>query len=286
MYPNLFVIGAAKSGTSSLHYYLDQHPDVHMSREKEPHYFSRSPSGTWPRTRALTQGEYESLFESDKPVRGESSVTYSFWPYPSGIPEKIHAVAPDARFIYLVRDPVARVISHYFHRIGLGTEHRGIHDVVAEPREPQERYVTASSYATQAERYLDVFPADRLLVIDHADLLRDREAVLRECFAFLGVDPAFTSPNWGLRINESADQRRFSPLGESIRQSRPYRASTRWIRPDVRQRVIRPVRRALSSEVATFDVGEAVRSHYAELLAPEAERLRALTGKGFATWSV
>ncbi len=286
MYPNLFVIGAAKSGTSSLHYYLGQHPEVHMSYEKEPHYFSRSADGTWPATRPLTQRQYEALFESDRPVRGESSVTYSFWPYPAGIPEMIHAVAPDARFIYLVRDPVARVLSHYFHRIGLGTEQRSIAEVIAEPREPQERYLAASSYATQAEQYLKVFPADRLLVVDHADLLSQREVVLRECFAFLGVDPSFTSPNWDLRINESADQRRFSPVAQTIRMSRGYRRATGWIRPDVRQRLIGPVRRALSSEVATYDVGDDVRAHFAERLAPEAQRLRALTGKAFPTWSV
>jgi hypothetical protein len=287
VYPNLFLIGAAKSGTTSLHYYLDQHPEVHMSQEKEPNYFSHLVDPTMPGYAVTEPDKYQALFDSPLPVRGEASVSYSFWPYPAGVPQAIHAVAPDAKFLYLVRDPVERVISHYRHRVGLGTETRSLREVVETPRESVERYVTVSSYATQLEQYLKVFPLDRLLVLDHADLQRDREAVLRECFAFLGVDKAFRSPLWAKRINETARQRRYSPLANRIRFSAAYRKTLGWSRPALRQALVSPLRRVLTSDLPEHaDVDDDIRGHFAALLEPEARRLRQLTGRTFSTWSV
>ena len=86
MYPNLFLIGAAKSGTSSLHYYLSLHPEIHMSLEKEPHYFSQLVGMVNPRLPQYDDAGYQALFATDRPVRGESSVSYSFWPYPPACP--------------------------------------------------------------------------------------------------------------------------------------------------------------------------------------------------------
>jgi hypothetical protein len=285
MYPNLFIIGAAKSGTSALHYYLGLHPDIHMSAPKEPHYFSRRAEGA-PSHKQLTPRQYERLFDSAKPVRGESSVSYSFWPYPSGVPEMIHEIAPDARFIYLVRDPVKRSIQHYFHRIGLGTEHRDLQDVIREPRDHEERYIAASSYATQFEQYAKLFGDERILVVDHADLLARRAQTLRDVYGFLHVDPSFTSASFDVRVNESTNQRRFSPIGSRIAESPFYTGATRWIRPDIRQKLIKPVRNALSAPVILPEVGDDVRAYFAEQLEPEARRFRALTGRRFEHWPV
>ena len=126
MLPTFFVIGAAKSGTTSLHYYLDQHPDVHMSREKEPNYFSFAHRPGGPKHVIRDRRAYKALFDSPAPVRGEASVTYSFWPHPPDVAERIHAAVPDAKFVYVVRDPVERTLSHYRHRVVLGEEHRSL----------------------------------------------------------------------------------------------------------------------------------------------------------------
>src|SRR3954451_418734 len=120
-----------------------------MSKEKEPAFFASTDG--WPKYAVRDPTRYQALFDSPAPVRGESSVVYSFWPYTSGVPERIHGLIPAARFIYVVRDPVDRVISHYQHRIGLGEEHRTIEEVMAQPNDAEERYVAASSYATQLE---------------------------------------------------------------------------------------------------------------------------------------
>lgn len=287
MYPNLFIIGAAKSGTTSLHYYLDQHPEVHMSREKEPAYFAAVGDVAQRRGVITDPRRYQAQFDSSLPVRGEASVTYSFWPYPTGVPERIKAVAPDARFIYLVRDPVERLLSHYRHRIVLGEETRQIADVAAVPDEARERYVAASSYASQLEQYLLHFEPERVLVVDHAELRIDRELVLSRCFEHVGVDPDFTSAQWDRRLNETNGQRQYSELAERLRHSRPYRKTIGLFSPEVRSALLSPARRLLTRQVHVEErVDDAVRDHFIERLAPEAARFRSMTGLPFADWSV
>lgn len=287
MYPNLFIIGAAKSGTTSLHYYLDQHPEVHMSREKEPAFFAAVGDIAHRRGVVTDPARYQALFASPLPVRGEASVTYSFWPHPAGVPERIRKAAPEARFIYLVRDPVDRLLSHYRHRVVLGEETRALAEVMSDPDEARERYVTASSYATQLEQYWRHFDDDRVLVLDHEQLLSDRAGALRRCFEFVGVDATFSSSRWDRHLNETSAQRQYSELAERLRHSRPYRRTIGWFSPEMRTTLLAPVRRLLTREVHVDEhVDAGVRAHYADLLAPEAERLRSLTGLAFPTWSV
>jgi len=108
--PNLFVIGAMKSGTSSLHATLAAHPQIFMCRKKEPDYFIEQCN--WSR------GErwYLSLFAraGDKPIIGESSTGYTQAPRFHGVPQRIRGFRPDARFVYIMRDPIERTISHYW----------------------------------------------------------------------------------------------------------------------------------------------------------------------------
>ena len=110
MLPNLIVIGAAKCGTTSLHAYLDEHPEIAMSREKELHFFVDRKN--WGRGIEW----YEAQFDASAPVRGESSPGYSAYPLYEGVAERMARVVPDAKLVYLVRDPVERVVSHYTHR--------------------------------------------------------------------------------------------------------------------------------------------------------------------------
>jgi hypothetical protein len=286
-YPNLFLLGAAKCGTTSLHYYLNQHPSIHMSREKEPNYFSFAEAPVRPLHVISDPHRYRALFDSDLPIRGEASVTYTFHPYPAGVPERIHAVAPDAKFIYLVRDPVRRALSHYRHRVVLGEETRTLSEVVHDPDEPTERYLAASSFAHQAEQYLRLFSQDRFLFLEHGDLLANRDRLLRTCFEFLEVDPTFVSQKWSRRLNETDGQRRYSALANTLRHSAPYRRTIGWMSPDTRARLLAPVRRLLTQEVQLDeDVDPALLSIWAERLAPQAAAFRALSGLELADWSV
>src|SRR5436190_20938382 len=106
--PTFFIIGAPRSGTSSLHHYLNLHPEIGMSRLKETHHFVDNVQP--PARRVEDRAEYEALFPSDARVRGEASPSYACYPQHGGAPERISVLLPDAKFIYLVRDPIERTV--------------------------------------------------------------------------------------------------------------------------------------------------------------------------------
>src|SRR3954452_4665444 len=145
--PNVFIIGAAKCGTTSLHHYLGQHPEISMSRAKEPSVFSQ---GRW-----VTKYEsYDGLFDCDAPYRGDASTSYSRYPVEGDAAARIHAAVPDAKLIYLVRDPIERTVSDYVHHVAIGHEHRSLDEALKDFTDPENYYVTTSRYALQVERYL------------------------------------------------------------------------------------------------------------------------------------
>src|SRR4051812_3312851 len=114
--PNLIVIGAKKSGTTSLYVYLDAHPEISMTRDKELNFFVEERN--W--SRGL--GWYGEQFDAGAPVRGEASPYYTALPHHRGVPERMASVIPDARLVYMVRDPIARLLSHYDMGVARGRE--------------------------------------------------------------------------------------------------------------------------------------------------------------------
>ncbi len=283
MLPNLLVIGAGKSGTTSLHYYLDQHPDIFMSYPKDPFFFQRD---NW-RERIEW---YESLFPKPAPVRGESSPSYSAYPVERDVPQRVQELIPDTKTIYVVRDPIDRIVAQYSQHVALGKEARTLEDAVrsglTNGDDPATPYLCMSRYATQVEEYLKVFPADRMLVLDHADMLGDRRGTLREAFRFLEVDESFDSPRFDELVNTKRDQVRFSRAGERLKETRLAHFVNARVPRKVRAPITKPLTRLLSDRVERPELPPGLRDELAQVLAPEVERLRELTGKPFASWSV
>jgi hypothetical protein len=182
--PNLVVIGGLKCGTTSLHHYLNLHPEVEMSRPKELNFFVAELN--WP----LGPEWYASHFSGHLPVRGESSPHYTNRPRFEGVAERMRSVLGEARLVYMVRDPIDRMLSHYLHNVGGGYEGRTLSDAFADP---DSAYVTRSRYFFQLEPYLDEFGPERIEIVGREELKRDRTATMRRVFAFLGVDPGFSS---------------------------------------------------------------------------------------------
>jgi hypothetical protein len=283
--PTFFVIGAAKSGTSSLHSYLDQHPEVQMSANKEPRFFAGSDNGIpYPPDKVWEQDDYEQLFDPSFRVRGESSTDYAAHPRRQGSAERIKELVPEAKFVYLLRDPVARTISHYKMGVALMGERRPLEEAL-EDLNPFSPYVASSLYATQIELYRQHFPAGQMLVVDHGELLGDRASTLRRIFSFLGVDPDASQVESEEKLLDSAEWRTYSPeyLGFVNRYVAPR---VQWVprgfRRSVRQTVERVLYPPLETPTLDGEVGERLRAAYAE----EAGRLRQLTGLEFASWSV
>jgi hypothetical protein len=285
--PNFFVIGAAKAGTTSMHNYLAMNPAIHMSKVKEPNFFcAEDPSRPHANGRVADIERYRAMFETDRPLRGESSTSYTQYPLRPGVPERIHALVPEARFVYLVRDPVDRTISHYMQAYNAGHDHRSIDDALADlDANPRTRmYVTVSCYATQLEQYLTYFDLDRIKVVDQTLLAERPSEVVDEVAAFLGATPINAPSEAYARHNETAAKRHASPMLLWLRSQHRARAFARenaLLAP-----LTRVGRHLLSRPSSTPIASPELRERLSEHFRPEARRLRELTGQQFASWSV
>jgi hypothetical protein len=277
--PNLIVIGAARCGTTSLHRYLDLHPQIFMSVHKELNFFA--PERNWHRGLAW----YESQFRRPADVLGESSPCYTRHPAVSDVPERMASIVPDAKLIYLVRDPLKRVVSDYLFS-------RWVVDIplpegdVALADFDRSPHVMSSRYATQLERYLPHYPLERILVVDTADLRTKRPETLARIFRFLGVDESFVSPDFTIEHN-ALEQDRLTKSARAFanvldRTIGEHRA--RQLRASIPRSLQRPLTRR--SHARTVELGEPLRSRLTACLKEEADRLRALTGQRFEGWSV
>lgn len=189
--PNLFIPGAAKSATSTLHDMLNIHPEIFMSEIKEPHYFTNN-------VLFKNSEKYYSLFreKGDVLYRGESSTGYMVFPeVPSNI---LSEIGEGAKFIFILRNPVDRAFSHYSWVRSKGREKRSfenafLYDINDELNSNNhlgfgyKNYFKFGLYAEHLNRFFKVFPRENILVITSESLKNNPLQTLNHCFRFLGV---------------------------------------------------------------------------------------------------
>jgi len=271
--PNLLIIGAAKCGTTSLHEYLRVHPEISMSARKELKFFTQE---EWHERVAW----YRAQFPETAPVRGESSPGYTMFPFLPSVAERVYRLIPAAKLIYVVRDPVERTVANYVEFFALRFEDRPIEAALADVDDPANPHICPSRYATQLEQFLEYFDPGQILVLDREDLLHRRDTTLMEIFTFLGVDPGFVSPEFRQLHNARTVKVRYGPLGSwLVRRG----ILTRSSRSFPRGPLVAPFRQLLSRPVETT-LSASTRQLLVEVLGPEVDRLRELTGKDFSAW--
>ena len=188
--PNFFVLGAAKCGTTTLHEVLIAHPNIFMTKQKEPRFFD-------------TDTYYNRGFDrylrdhfrgaAGFKARGEASPTY----LRSGkARDRIRGdLGKDLRFVVILRDPVKRAWSAYLQECRRGLETETFERALElEPtrlsRDPTcAAYFLGGLYARQLRVWFEAFPREHFLVLLTDDLAEDPGAVARQAFAFLNVDP-------------------------------------------------------------------------------------------------
>lgn len=272
--PDFLVIGAAKAGTTSLHFYLSLHPEIFMATPKEARFFvdCAPPRGTW--SKGLDW--YHTLFQSDKRFCGEASTQYSQHPFFDDVPKRMHSVIPEAKLLYLVRDPLERVYSHFLMGLRKGKWRDSFNDFIAS--EEADFVIQTSCYASQLRRYLMFYARDRILVVKSADLETQRAATLRRIFSFLGADAEFSSPLFFRRRNVGREQPVPNALGLQLGNSWFMRIAEHVLHPGVfyhfRNLSLRPFSKTVPEKILYSSVPEILRQHFAREIAD----LRDLSG--------
>lgn len=274
MLPDVIVIGAMKCATTSLHYYLGLHPDVAMVAEKELHFFVAERN--WSKGLAW----YQRQFVGRTAVHGESSTTYTRFPDYPGVPARMHRLVPNARLIYLVRDPIDRAVSHYVHEWAAGREHRPLaeafRDLSGSP------YLSFSRYAMQLEQYLPFYSPESILVLTSEELGARRTETMQRVFRFLGVRD-FYHRRFAVVKHRSRSKRRLSPTGGRLAWL-PDTGLAKRLAPSLRRVLWRLLSLPFSSRVDPPDLDADLRRRLVDALLPDLERFRRLTGRPFDGW--
>ena len=184
---DVVIIGVMKCGTTSLLQYLGAHPEVSAAPLKEVNFFfgeqPGGPGGWWKGV-----GWYDGQFSDGGRVRAEASPGYTSPDHP-GAAGRMAMVVPQARLVYLVRDPLDRAISQYRHHVRDGTEDRPLAEALLDQT---SHYVRRSRFAARLAPFLDVFPADRIAVVDSTDLSQQPAATVAALQRWLGLEPVST----------------------------------------------------------------------------------------------
>jgi hypothetical protein len=205
--PNFLIVGAAKSGSTSLYQYLSQHPEVFMPVNKEPNYFvgeyqkrmnKDCPSYKIDMNRMILDEEaYYNLFKdakSNQKAIGEASVTYLYKPE-YAIP-KIRGELGDPKIIIILRNPIKRAFSHYSYACELGLETLNFEDALdAEDNRLKNNwsstfaYINQGLFYSQVKAYKNAFTNVHVLFLD--DLIKDKQLEIQKIYNFLGIDSSF-----------------------------------------------------------------------------------------------
>ena len=190
--PDFIIAGAQKCGTTSLHRYLSAHPALYLPRRpQELHFFDFDENFIrgidWFAEHFAPAGPAQTV--------GQTSPLYL---YDERVPSRLANALPHARLIFLLRDPVARAYSHYWHQVKKGTERLPFMEALAMEEKRlqggydarrQYSYVDRGRYAQQLARFARLFPRSQMLVLGTEALGARPLETLARCFDFLGVDP-------------------------------------------------------------------------------------------------
>lgn len=294
--PNFLIVGAAKSGTTSLYHYLNQHPQIFMSPVKEPRFFAFE--GTIPdfsgpgdhrenATTITSIEQYQALFQgvTDEKAVGEASPPYLYIP---GTAERIASHIPDAKLIAILRHPAERAFSNYFDKRLSGDEP---HDQFSraldeEPKRIAENwsfswhYAARGYYYRQLKPYFDAFPRSQIRVFLYDELEADAAALVTEAFRFLEVDPSF-SPNVEVRYRVSGKPKS-EQIQKALRGSSRLKSIAKRVLPDSMR--VAAKARLQAKNVVRQSISVEDRARLTEEYRSDIERLADLLDRDLSNW--
>ena len=270
--PNLLVIGSMKCGTSSLHDYLNLHPDIFMSEPKEIHYYADadflSKSKDW----------YLSHFKTDKKVVGTTPQSYTKChnKFYLNIPERIHKDSPDIKMIYIMRDPIERYRSHI-----LESYHCDPQEDIAYSKE-SGNYLKTGLYYMQLTEYLKYFELKQIHLMCIEDLKDDSLGEMNKIFDFLGLEAMQEEVAFDFVSNDASTK----TIPTIIRDHLLYRIGSK-IAPAMTEGIASKMAEIyFKVQIKKPILTDSELSELKEIYAKDVEKLRELSGLRFEKWSV
>lgn len=253
---DFMIIGAMKSGTTSLSQLLSGHPEVCFCKKKEPHFFSKSPN--W-RDRIE---EYRELYSPvNNQICGEASTTYTFYPiFNKNTCQAIYDFNPNIKLIYIMRDPIDRIVSHYMHAYTRGY----VSDSFEKSVLTRPRYINISRYSTQIKPYIERFGKDQVLLLTFEEFISDRRSFLDKVSTFLNIDASLFNLDSNIHENKSVGEYRPSVKMERLEQNAIIQ-KVKYLLPaaaqDITFKAFNKVnRRKLDAKpVVSMEIGDAIR---------------------------
>ena len=302
MKPNLFIVGQPKSGTTALHQFLGQHPEIYMSSIKEPHFFCSDfhleSDRAYGKPRFFdfrSESAYLQLFAKAKNVKiaGESSTNYL---YSQVAAEKIHNFNPNARIIIILREPANFLYSLHSHYVkfteenepdfltALTLEEGRKQEQELSPRVTSPSYLYYSQrvkYYQQVKRYYDRFDRDRIKVVIFEEFKSSNDRVFQEILKFLAVDPNFTPEYTAVNVNKEVKFKAInnlvnSPLAKAISKNLVSQEFNEFVRDNI-------VEKFLWHQAPKTQIPESVKFELMQQYKPEVIKTSELIGIDLVT---
>ncbi len=295
--PSFLIIGAAKAGTTALHAYIKQHPQVYVSHTKETNFFAlenQPLNFTGPgddkavNSFSVTSlADYKAQYDgvTDEIALGEASPLYL---YSERAPERIAHYVPDAKIIVMLRNPSERAYASFLHLIR--DDREPLRDFAQALREEDARvaagyehiwhYRRLGFYFEQLKRYYKRFPAEDIKVYLQEDLKSDSDALFRDLFEFLGVDPNF-KPDTSLKLNVSGVPKNRA-LHSFLAKPNWFKSTFKHLIPDeLRHKLITNVRQ---NNLAKPPLDPQVKKELIELYREDTLKLQDLINRDLSAW--
>lgn len=277
MLPDFIIIGAMKCGTTSLYRYLKTHSQIGGPRIKETNFFIKE--GNTPKQIEW----YKSQFTGNYPLQGEASPNYSKAHLFQGVPRRIHQLIPDVKLLYILRDPVERIISHYTHNYGKRRE-SGFIEELLKNQQKFNHYVMTSRYYWQIQQFLEYFSKQQILIISLDKLKTDRESALQKVFRFLEVDSKnLDEEQLRKKIGTTSQKTKTGKVAQYFFNNPLITFLKKGIPADYKRRFKRKILPPLKKP---SEVDPVLKSKLRESLKSDVEALRSFTGRPFSEWSV
>jgi len=270
---NFMIIGAQKCGTTSLASQLAQHSDVCFSQVKEPGYFNQSDD--W----AKHLDSYHELYAPRSgQICGEASTMYTFLPEYLGTHARLHEYNPKLKLIYIMRNPVERLISNYAHDLVRGLVNGDPGETIAQ----QPAYLNRSRYFHQIRPYVDIFSRENILLLVFEEYVADQQATLKKIARFLNIGE--------IEFDGISRSEKHRTVGTWYLKYAPARklaetALFQKIRPSIPLAIRRSIRRKLSNKLDEKPTIKAdLREKLWGSLEPEISAIEQLMGRRLESW--